>query len=113
MAAATTSSPNTSPQRPNGFVGGDDQRCSFVARRHELEEQVGCFGFERDVADLVDDQQGVAAEPDEFGLDAGRRGGRRPAGPPIRRRWRTGPGARLGRPGSPGRSLGGFYRCPE
>jgi hypothetical protein len=33
-----------------------------------LEEQVCCFGFERDVADLVDDQARVAAEADEFVL---------------------------------------------
>ena len=33
-----------------------------------MEEQVGGFGFEGDVADLVDDEQRVAAEPDELGL---------------------------------------------
>src|SRR5262245_61462752 len=52
------------------LVGGDDQRCAFVAGRHQLEEQVGRLGFERDVADLVDDQQGVAPESGEFGVDA-------------------------------------------
>src|SRR6266508_375934 len=35
------------------FVAGDDQAGSFVAAGDELEEQVGGFGFERDVADLV------------------------------------------------------------
>jgi hypothetical protein len=29
------------------FVGGDDQAGPFVARGHQLEEQVGGFGFER------------------------------------------------------------------
>ncbi len=38
----------------------------LVAAAHELEEQVGGFGLERDVADLVDDEQRVAAEPGEF-----------------------------------------------
>jgi hypothetical protein len=37
-----------------GFVGGDDQGGAFVAGGDELEEQVGGFRFERDVADLVD-----------------------------------------------------------
>ena len=33
-----------------------------------VEEQVRRFGFERDVADLVDHQQRVAAQPEEFRL---------------------------------------------
>jgi hypothetical protein len=48
------------------FVRRHDQAGAFVARRDELEEQVGRFGFERDVADLIDDQERVAAQPDEF-----------------------------------------------
>ncbi len=89
MAAATTSSPNTSPQRPNGLLLVTIRLGPFVAGRDELEEQVGGFGLERDVADLVDDQQRVAAEPERARPAAGRRGGRRRAGRPIRRRWRT------------------------
>jgi site-specific DNA recombinase len=50
------------------FVAGHDQARAFVSARYQLEEQVCCFGFERDVADLVDDQAGVAAEADEFVL---------------------------------------------
>ena len=53
-----------------GFVGGDDQGGAFVAGGDELEEQVGGLGFERDVADLVDNQQRVAAEPDQLVLQA-------------------------------------------
>ena len=34
------------------LVAGDDQRGSLIAAGDELEEQVGCFGFEGDVADL-------------------------------------------------------------
>ena len=68
MAAATTSSPNTSPQRPNCLLLVTIRRGPFVAGGDELEEQVRGFGFERDVADLVDDEQRVAAEADEFGL---------------------------------------------
>ena len=45
-----------------GFVGGDDQAGPFVAGGDELEEQVGCFGFEGDVADLVDHEQWVAGQ---------------------------------------------------
>ena len=40
-----------------GLVAGDDQAGAFVAGGDELEEQVRGFGFERDVADLVDDEQ--------------------------------------------------------
>jgi hypothetical protein len=47
-----------------GFVAGDDQARAFVAGRDELEEQVRGFGFERDVADLVDDQQRDPTELD-------------------------------------------------
>ena len=53
-----------------GFVAGHDQRGAFVTAADELEEQVGGLGFEGDVADLVDDQQRVAAQSDEFGLQA-------------------------------------------
>ena len=41
----------------SGTAGGD-----------QLEEQVGGLGLEGDVADLVDDEQWVAAEPVELGL---------------------------------------------
>jgi hypothetical protein len=40
----------------------------FVAGTDELEEKLRGFGFERDVADFVDDEQRVAAEPDELAL---------------------------------------------
>jgi hypothetical protein len=81
MAAATTSSPKSSPQRQD-LVGGDDEAGPFVAGGDELEEQVRGFGFEWDVADLVDDEQGVAAESDELGLEpAGVVGGGEPVDP--------------------------------
>jgi len=64
------SSPKTSPQRGEGFVVGGDQAGSFVSGRDQLEEQVGGVGFERDVADFVDDQEGVAAECAEFVVEA-------------------------------------------
>jgi hypothetical protein len=67
------------------LVADDDQRGPFVTGRHELEEQVGGFGFEPDVADLVD-QQRVAAQPGEFALQPP--GGEpRLARRPIRPRW--------------------------
>ena len=52
------------------FVGGDDQRSPFVAGGHQLEEQVGGLGLERDIAHFVDDKQRVAAQPDQFLLEA-------------------------------------------
>ena len=52
-----------------GLVAGDDQRGSLVAGGDELEEQVGGLGFEGDVADLVDDQQRVAGQPDALVLE--------------------------------------------
>ena len=39
----------------------------FIAARYELEEQVHGVLVERDVADQVDDEQDVAAQPDHFG----------------------------------------------
>jgi hypothetical protein len=51
-----------SPAR-EGQVAGQDQRRVFVAGRHELEEQVRGVLFEREVADFVDDDQPVAAQP--------------------------------------------------
>jgi hypothetical protein len=50
------------------LVGSDDQGGAFVARGDELEEQVRRFGLERDVADLVDDEQRIAAKPGQLGL---------------------------------------------
>jgi hypothetical protein len=46
-----------------------DQAGAFIAGGHELEEQVRRFGLERDVADLVDDQQRQPAELDELVLE--------------------------------------------
>ena len=69
MAAATVSSPKVSPQRPNGLLRGDDDRGAFVAGGDELEEQVGGFGFEGDVADFVDDDERVAAEAAELVME--------------------------------------------
>jgi hypothetical protein len=84
MAAATMSSPKTAPAA-EGLVGGDDERGAFVAGADQREEQVGRLGLERDVADLVDDEQRIAPQPDEFCLQ--------PAG-----------GVGLGEPLQPGRS---------
>ena len=39
-----------------------------VAIAHQLEEQVGGLGFDGDVADLVDDEQRVAAESAQLAL---------------------------------------------
>ena len=58
-------------------VRGQDQRGVFVAGGDELEEQVRGVLLEGQVADLVDDDQPVAAQPGELVRAAGRRGGRR------------------------------------
>jgi hypothetical protein len=47
-------------------VGGDDDRAAFIAARDEREEQVGGLAFERQVADLVDDDQRVALDAAQF-----------------------------------------------
>jgi hypothetical protein len=49
-------SPNTSSQRRT-LVGRHYHSRALVARRDELEEQVGFLGVERDLGNLVDDQQ--------------------------------------------------------
>ena len=95
-----------------GFVGGDDQAGAFVAAGDELEEQVGCFGFEGDVADLVDDEQRVAAEPGQFGLQSAAVVGVGESVDPLAGGGEQ-PGARLGSRGSLARSPDGFCRCRE
>jgi hypothetical protein len=50
-------------------VARDDDRVAFVAAGDEREEQVGGLAFERQVADLVDDQQVVALQPAQLGLE--------------------------------------------
>ena len=42
-------------------VAGDDDRAAFVAARDQGEEQVGGLAFQRQVADLVDDEQARSA----------------------------------------------------
>ena len=82
MAAATVSSPKTSPQRPNGLLLVTMRLARLVAGGDELEEQVGGLGLERDVADLVDDQERVAGQAGELGLQrAGAVGGGEPVDP--------------------------------
>ena len=52
-----------------GQIARHDERGMFVAGGHELEEQVRGVLVERDIADLVDDQQTVTAQPDELGSE--------------------------------------------
>src|SRR5205085_33134 len=51
-------------------VAGDDDRAAFVAARDQREEQVGGLALQRQVADLVDDQQPVAVQAPEFVVEA-------------------------------------------
>ena len=39
------------------LIGGDEQAAALVAARDELEEEMGAAALERQVAELVDDQQ--------------------------------------------------------
>ena len=50
-------------------VTGDDDRAAFVAARDQGEEQVGGLAFEWQVADLVDDQEVVALQAAQLGLE--------------------------------------------
>ena len=53
-----------------GLVAGDDQRGAFVAAGDEHEHQVRGLRVERDVADLVDDQQRDPLQPVELCVEA-------------------------------------------
>ena len=58
MAAVSTASPAKAwSQRAEGQVRGQDHRALLVALGDDLEEQVGLLAAERQVADLVDDQE--------------------------------------------------------
>src|SRR5215472_2242142 len=57
IAVATTGSPNALPHSPDRAVAGDQQRAALVAPRHQLEEQMRGVGLERQIAELVDNQQ--------------------------------------------------------
>jgi hypothetical protein len=50
-------------------VGGDDDRAALIAAGDEREEVVGGLAFEGEVADLVDDQEVVALQAAELGLE--------------------------------------------
>ncbi len=52
-----------------GQVGGDHDGGLLVAGGDELEEEVGGVGVEGDVADFVNDDELVAADPLELGLE--------------------------------------------
>lgn len=65
------------------LVAGHDQTRAFISGRNQLEEQVGGFVLERDVADLVDHQKRVAAELGQLGLQAACVVGLGQAGDPV------------------------------
>lgn len=77
MAAATTWSPKTPPPAGEWQVGGEDQRGVLVPAGDELEEQVGGVLLEGQVADFVDDDEAVAAQPHQVRRVTCRRDGRR------------------------------------
>jgi hypothetical protein len=54
---AITRSPNTSPQGAEGLVAGEDHGAALVAARGQLKEEVRALALDRQVADLVDDQE--------------------------------------------------------
>jgi len=61
IAVAMMLSLKTSPQAP--LVAGQDHWAALVVPADELEEQVGAHAVDRQVADLVDDQQSRSASP--------------------------------------------------
>src|SRR3954454_18771462 len=50
-------------------VAGDDDRALLVAAGDQGEEQVRGLPFEREVADLVDDDQAVAVQAPQLGVE--------------------------------------------
>ena len=65
-AAATIASPRISPQASKPRLLVIDDAAALVAARDQREEQVGGLALEREVADLVDDQQLVALQASEL-----------------------------------------------
>ena len=63
-----------------GLVRGHDDAGPLVAGRDQLEEQVGGFAVEGDVADLVDDEERDAPEPAQLVVEPCRRRGPRRGG---------------------------------
>ena len=64
-ALARRASGKTLVHSPNGQVGGDDQRAAFVAFGEDLEDELGGAVGQREVAELVDDDElgaGVAGD---------------------------------------------------
>ena len=69
IAVAAMSSPKISPQALNGLLRGDDHRGALVAVGDQAEHEVRGFGVERDVADLVDDEQRDERQASQLGLE--------------------------------------------
>src|SRR5512132_4348168 len=63
IAVATTASPNTVPH--SRAVAGNQHAAAFVATRHELEEQMRGIRLERQVSNLIDDQELRLAEVEQ------------------------------------------------
>ena len=59
---ATTRSPKTSPHSAKPRFGGEDHGALLVAGVDELEEQIAAAVNDRQVTDLIDDQEREAAE---------------------------------------------------
>jgi hypothetical protein len=93
------------------LVAGDDERGAFVAAADELEEQVRGLGLERDVADLVDDQQRVAAQPSQLVLQPAGVVGVGQAGDPLGCGREQHPMAGLAGPDRQAGRPGGSCRC--
>ena len=83
IAVAAMSSPKISPQALNGLLDGDDHRGALVAAGDQREHEVGGLGIERDVADLVDDEQRDEGQPAQLGLEAALAFGVAEAGDPL------------------------------
>ena len=83
MAATATGSPKISAQALKVLLLEHDQRAPLVAGADEREEQRGGLGVERDVADLVDDEQRDPPEALELLVEPPRPLGRAQAVDPL------------------------------
>ena len=70
MALAITRSPKTSHPVPEALVAGEDHRPAFVTAADELEEQRGGLTVDRQISDLVDDEQARDREDLELVVEA-------------------------------------------
>ena len=86
IAEASLSSPNTTPHFEKLDVGGDDEAAPLVAVAHDLEQEPRALLVERDVAELVDDEEPGSRDVFHEAARADALGSRASGRAPARRR---------------------------